>query len=183
LAHASVLVPVPYLGISDFIAQPSQTDTDHHTKVHGQKTFKSNCPEEMHQALGAAAHFYSQAKNSVSLTKNYSPEMLCGRQKMVWVKELADWKSQISHPVISKRFKVRYFIQTYLCFFSGTSSSAELSTPVDYAFSVHTNLGFLHFVSKAMKNCLVDLCLKSGDVVKFSSPEQKTTKQKLVKVW
>lgn len=171
--------PVPYLGISDFIAQPKPNGyRSIHTKVFDHKgnileiQIRS---EEMHlQAeLGAAAHFaYSQAKNSgASDEKLELGRAFTVDKKMAWVKELADWKNQIESASEQQDDLKLDTLSRHIYVFSPKGDVfdlPELSTPVDYAFSVHTNLGF--YISSVKVNgkiAPVDLCLKSGDVVEI----------------
>ena len=171
--------PVPYLGISDFIAQPKPNGyRSIHTKVFDHK---GNILEiqirsqEMHlQAeMGAAAHFaYSHAKNiGVSGDKLQSGTGFVVAEKMAWVQELADWKKQIESVHQQKTDLKLDALSKHIFVFSPKGDVFDLpenATPVDYAFSVHTNLGF--FISSVKVNgkiAAVDSQLKSGDVIEI----------------
>lgn len=171
--------PVPYLGISDFIAQPKPNGyRSIHTKVFDHKgnileiQIRS---EEMHlQAeMGAAAHFaYSQAKNSgVPDEKLETGTGFVVNKKMEWVKELADWKRQIESVHEQQTDLKLDTLSKHIYTFSPKGDVFDLpedSTPVDYAFSVHTSLGF--FISSVKVNgkiSSIDHKLKSGDVVEI----------------
>ncbi len=171
--------PVPYLGISDFIAQPKPNGyRSIHTKVFDHKgnileiQIRS---EEMHRQaeLGAAAHFaYSQAKNSgVSDEKLEKGKGFVVSEKMAWVQELADWKKQIESTHEQSSDLKLDALSKHIFVFSPKGDVFDLpenSTPVDYAFRVHTNLGF--YISSVKVNgkiAPVDQLLKSGDVVEI----------------
>lgn len=169
--------PVPYLGISDFIAQPKPNGyRSIHTKVFDHKgnileiQIRS---EEMHiQAeYGAAAHFaYAQAKNTgVSDEKLESGTGFVVSEKMAWVQELADWKKQIESVHEQESDLKLETLSKHIFVFSPKGDVFDLpesSTPVDYAFRVHTSLGF--YISSVKINgkiAPIDYQLKSGDVV------------------
>ncbi len=171
--------PVPYLGISDFIAQPKPNGYQSiHTKVFDHKgnileiQIRS---EQMHlQAeLGAAAHFaYSAAKNAgVADEKLESGKGFVLDEKMSWVQELANWKKQIESVHEQESDLKLDALSKHIFVFSPKGDVYDLpenSTPVDYAFAVHTNLGF--YISSVKVNgriSSVDQALKSGDVIEI----------------
>jgi GTP pyrophosphokinase len=167
------------LGISDFIAQPKPNGYKSiHTKVFDHK---GNILEiqirsqEMHlQAeLGAAAHFaYATAKNSgVEDEKLENGVGFVVSKKMEWVKELADWKNQIVSVHERQKDLKLDTLSKHIYVFSPKGDVYDLpenATPIDYAFSVHTNLGF--YISSVKVNgkiAQVNYPLKSGDVVEI----------------
>ncbi len=171
--------PVPYLGISDFIAQPKPNGYKSiHTKVFDHK---GNILEiqirsqDMHlQAeLGAAAHFaYAVAKNSgVEDKKLENGVGFVVSKKMEWVKELAGWKNQIVSVHERQKDLKLDTLSKHIYVFSPKGDVYDLpenATPIDYAFSVHTNLGF--YISSVKVNgkiAQVNYPLKSGDVVEI----------------
>ena len=94
--------PVPYIGISDFIAQPKPNGYQSiHTKVFDRHKHIIEIQirtREMHEQAeyGAAAHtLYAQAK-----AQGASDEKLEGgvafrvQEKMDWIKELANWQKE-----------------------------------------------------------------------------------------
>ncbi len=175
----SLYKPVPSIGISDFIAQPKPNGyRSIHTKVFGPegrivevqiRTF------QMHEEAehGAAAHWaYSEAKSGGAKDALLeSGKATLPSQKLTWVKELVSWQDQISDSeeflkaVKFDAFQHRNFV------FSPNGDVYDLpsgATPVDFAFAVHTNLGF--YISGAKVNGkIVPLThkLKSGDVVEI----------------
>ena len=171
--------PVPYLGISDFVAQPKPNGyRSIHTKVFDHK---GNVLEiqirsrEMHiQAeYGAAAHFaYSEAKakgaKSQSLEKGTAFKL---GEKMSWVRELSNWKEQIYTVHDQSKGLKSETLTKHIYVFSPKGDVFDLpegSTPIDFAFKVHTNLGF--YISSIRINgfiASISTKLKSGDVVEI----------------
>jgi len=179
--------PVPFLGISDFISQPKPNGYQSiHTKVfdnRGNIVEVQIRSEEMHlQAeFGAAAHFaYTRAKHEgASDEKLEKGTAFTISEKMAWVKQLAGWQQQ----VVGVKETLSDFhldaLSHHIYVFSPKGDVYDLpedATPVDYAFNVHSNLGF--YIQSAKINdkiASVDAKLKSGDVVEII----KTKKPKL----
>lgn len=178
--------PVPYLGISDFIAQPKPNGYQSiHTKVFDNKgniveiQIRS---EAMHlQAeMGAAAHFaYAQAKNAgASDEKLEKGTGFKVTDKMAWVNQLAGWQQQIQGEKESlSDFKLDA-LSHHIYVFSPNGDVYDLpesATPVDYAFNVHSNLGFyIQSVKVNGRIAPIDSKLKSGDlieIIKTKSPK------------
>ena len=171
--------PVPYLGISDFIAQPKPNGYQSiHTKVfdhHGNIVEVQIRSEEMHlQAeFGAAAHFaYAHAKQHGALDESLEKGTAFKiTQKMSWVNQLAIWQQQVIGIKESlSDFKLDA-LSHHIYVFSPKGDVYDLpenSTPVDYAFSVHSDLGFyLHSAKINGKMASIDSKLKSGDLVEI----------------
>lgn len=171
--------PVPYLGISDFVAQPKPNGyRSIHTKVfdnHGNIVEVQIRSEDMHlQAeFGAAAHFaYAQAKHQGapddSLEKGTAFKI---GQKMSWVSQLASWQNQ----VVGVQENLADFkldaLSHHIYVFSPKGDVFDLpenSTPVDYAFNVHSDLGFyIHSAKVNGRIAPIDSNLKSGDLVEI----------------
>lgn len=171
--------PVPYLGISDFIAQPKPNGyRSIHTKVFDHR---GNILEiqirskEMHlQAeFGAAAHFaYAEVKAHGA--KNNDLEAGTAFKiddKISWVNELAKWKDQIHSKHQEKTQLKLDTLSKHIYVFSPKGDVFDLpenATPIDFAFKVHTNLGF--YVSSVKVNgriSSISQTLKSGDVVEI----------------
>lgn len=171
--------PVPYIGISDFIAQPKPNGYQSiHTKVFDHK---GNIIEvqirtrEMHQQAeyGPAAHtLYVQAKargaSDEQLERGISFRV---QEKMDWIRELANWQKEtesnedyvdsLKLDALSERIYV----------FSPHGDVYDLpqgATPVDFAFAVHSDLG-LHIQGAKVNQKIVPLNyqLKSGDLVEI----------------
>lgn len=171
--------PVPYLGISDFISQPKPNGYQSiHTKVFDNKgniveiQIRS---EQMHlQAeYGAAAHFaYAQAKMDGSsdekLEKGIAFKMT---DKMSWVNQLAGWQQQVQGEKESNTDFSLDALSHHIYVFSPKGDVYDLpenSTPVDFAYNVHSDLGdFIQSVKINGKIATIDTTLKSGDVVEI----------------
>jgi len=170
--------PAPSLGISDFIAQPKPNGyRSIHTKVFDNKgniveiQIRS---EEMHTQAeyGAAAHFaYAQAKMSgasdLQLEKGVAFKI---SDKMSWVKQLAGWQQTVSVIENISQYKLDALAH-HIYVFSPNGDVYDLpenSTPVDYAFNVHSDLGqFIHTAKVNGKIVPLSAVLKSGDVVEI----------------
>ena len=171
--------PIPNLGISDFISQPKPNGYQSiHSKIFdnkGQIVEIQIRSEDMHtQAeFGAAAHFaYSQAKTSgvieEKLQKGTSFKI---GSKYDWVKQLVGWKEQMfSEKEAVKDFKLDALSQ-HIYVFSPLGDVYDLpenATPVDFAFTVHSDLGFfIQSVKINKKIAPIDAILKSGDIVEI----------------
>lgn len=177
--------PVPYLGISDFIAQPKPNGYQSiHTKIfdHNGRIIEVQIrSKQMHiQAeYGAAAHFaYSEAKVSgVSSEKLDQGTAFQISEKMRWIKELASWQRQVATSEdFTKNLKLDA-LSSHIYVFSPKGDVYDLpanSTPVDYAFAVHGDLGF-HLQSAMVNGRIVPLShpLSSGDIVTIIKSKNK----------
>ncbi len=179
LVHAHYK-PVPYLGVSDFIAQPKPNGYKSiHTKIFGPdgkivelqiRTF------DMHEQAeyGVASHWQlatlkSGGKlTSIDIDKGIwkTPE-----NKLSWVKELALWQKEISD---SKEFlqAVKFdALRERIFVFTPKGDVFDLplgSTPIDFAYAVHTDLGeYLKAVKVDGKMVPLEYKLKSGQVVEI----------------
>lgn len=182
--------PVPFLGISDFIAQPKPNGYQSiHTKVFDHR---GNIVEiqirsvEMHtQAeFGAAAHFaYTHAKHKGASDEKLEKGTAFNiTEKMSWVKQLASWQQQI----VGDKESISDFrldaLSHHIYVFSPKGDVFDLpenATPVDYAFNVHSNLGF--FILSARINgkiAPIDAKLKSGDLVEIVKTKSQKTPNK-----
>lgn len=171
--------PVPQYGISDFIAQPKPNGYQSiHTKVFDNKGNVVEIQirsEEMHTQAeyGAAAHFaYADAKShGASDTDLKAGTAFKITEKMAWIKQLAVWQQQLSYPEESfEEFKLDV-LSHHIYVFSPKGDVYDLpenSTPVDYAFSVHSDLGYyIQTVIVNGKIVPLDYQLKSGDIIEI----------------
>lgn len=171
--------PVPYLGISDFIAQPKPNGyRSIHTKVFDHK---GNILEiqirsqDMHlQAeYGAAAHFaYAEAKAAGAKDEQLQTGVAFRLDnKMSWVNELSSWKEQVQSAHQQEKDLQLDALSKHIYVFSPKGDVFDLpedATPIDYAFKVHTTLGF--YISGIRINGKIgsiSQALKSGDVVEI----------------
>jgi len=171
--------PVPNLGISDFIAQPKPNGYQSiHTKIFdnmGNIVEIQIRSEEMHLTAeyGAAAHFaYSDAKShGASDEKLKKGTAFKVTEKMSWVKQLVGWQNQVSAEGDSLEDYKLDALSSHIYVFSPNGDVYDLpenSTPVDYAFNVHSDLGFyIQTVKVNGRIAPLDKELKSGDVVEI----------------
>lgn len=174
----STYKPVPYIGVSDFIAQPKPNGyRSIHTKVFGPagrivevqiRTFR------MHEEAenGIAAHWsYSEQKEEGKTSEKLEEGVFAPKEKLSWVKQLVDWQKEISDSdeflktVKFDAFKHRNFV------FSPMGDVFDLpagATPIDFAYAVHTKLAdFLIGAKVDGKIVPLDYKLKSGQVVEI----------------
>jgi len=179
--------PVPFLGISDFISQPKPNGYQSiHTKVfdnRGNIVEIQIRSEEMHShaEFGAAAHFaYAHAKHQGATDEKLEKGTAFSiTQKMAWVKQLAGWQQQIVGVKESLSDFRLDALSHHIYVFSPKGDVYDLpenSTPVDYAFNVHSNLGF--YIQSAKINgkmASIDSKLKSGDLVEIIKTKSQKT--------
>lgn len=171
--------PVPQYGISDFIAQPKPNGYQSiHTKIfdnNGNIVEIQIRSEEMHliAELGAAAHFaYSEAKShGASDAKLKEGTAFKITDKMSWIKQLVGWKDQVGAEGDSlEDFKLDA-LSSHIYIFSPNGDVYDLpenSTPVDFAFGVHSDLGYyIQSVKVNGKIAPLDQELRSGDIVEI----------------
>lgn len=143
--------PVPYLGVSDFIANPKPNGyRSIHTKVFGPMGKIVEIQIRTHQMheeaeMGLAAHWqYSAAKSAgASDTKLESGQVSVGN-KLTWVKQLVSWQKEMTDSqeyLDALKFDA---LQHRNLVFSPIGDVYDLprgATPIDYAYAVHTKLG------------------------------------------
>lgn len=170
--------PVPYLGVSDFIATPKPNGYQSlHTKVFGPegriveiqiRTWAMHRQAEM----GAAAHWqYTQAKSAGASDQKLEGGLVQTDSKLSWVKELLSWQEEIKDN--SEYIKTLKFdaLQKRLLVFSPKGDVFDLpagATPVDFAYAVHTDLGSQISGAKVNgKMVPLNFELKNGNVVEL----------------
>ncbi|HOX96222.1 MAG TPA: RelA/SpoT family protein [Candidatus Woesebacteria bacterium] len=171
--------PCPQYSISDFIAQPKPNGYQSiHTKIFDNKgnivevQIRS---EEMHLTAeyGAAAHFaYSDAKSHGASDADLEAGVAFKiSQKMSWIKQLAGWQQQVLSPSESLEEYKLDALSHHIYVFSPKGDVYDLpenSTPVDYAFNVHSDLGYyIQTVIVNGKIVPLDYQLKSGDIIEI----------------
>ncbi|HSV94602.1 MAG TPA: RelA/SpoT family protein [Spirochaetia bacterium] len=179
--------PVPNVGISDFIAQPKPNGYQSiHTKIFdsmGNIVEIQIRSEEMHNQaeFGAAAHFaYSDAKSHGASDKKLAEGTSFKiTDKMSWVKQLASWQNQVGSTGDSIEDYKLDALSSHIYVFSPNGDVYDLpenSTPVDFAFSVHSDLGsYIQTVKVNGKIASLDHQLKSGDIIEIQ--KSKTLKK------
>jgi GTP pyrophosphokinase len=177
--------PVPYLGVSDFIATPKPNGYQSlHTRIFGPEGHIVELQirtHDMHQQaeMGIAAHwYYSQVKttgvSSEKLTTITGPS-----SKLDWVKQLAFWQQEIKDD--DEYLKTLKFdaLQHRLLVFSPNGDVYDLpqgATPVDFAYAVHTDLGSQTSGAKVNGKMVgLDHCLQNGNVVEILVDRKKKT--------
>jgi GTP pyrophosphokinase len=178
---------VPHFGISDFIAQPKPNGySSIHTRVFGpggKITEVQIRTYLMHEVAehGVAAHWaYTETKNSKLAVSDRELDMrgaTAPDEILSWVKQLAKWQEEISD---SKEFlaAVKFDALSERIFvFSPKGDVFDLpqgATPVDFAYSVHTDLGdFLKAAKADGKIVPLDYKLKSGQVIEILKSKEK----------
>ncbi len=179
--------PVPNIGISDFIAQPKPNGYQSiHTKIFdnmGNIVEIQIRSEEMHlnAEFGAAAHFaYADAKSHGASDKKLQEGTAFKiTDKMSWVKQLAGWQNQVSTASDDIEDYKLDALSKHIYVFSPNGDVYDLpenSTPVDYAFRVHSDLGYyIQTVKVNGRIAPLDHELKSGDIVEVQ--KSKTIKK------
>lgn len=178
--------PVPYLGISDFIANPKPNGyRSIHTKVFGSDGHIVELQirtREMHEQaeMGLAAHWhYAQSKSvGVSDEKLEAGQIIVPKDKLSWVKQLMSWQKEITdNDEYLKTLKFDALAHRNLVF-SPIGDVYDLprgATPIDYAYAVHTQLGNQAIGAK-VNGKLVPLSyqLVNGDVVEILIDKKRT---------
>lgn len=158
--------------IKDFIASPKPNGYQSlHTTVfcdHGKITeFQIRTPE-MHQnaELGIAAH-WTYKTNQNPLAKRFS-----------WLKQLQEWQQQtFSAQEFWESAKIDFFKDRIFVFtpMGDVIDLPEGATPIDFAYSVHTDLG--HHCEQAKVNgkiMALDHSLSDGDIVEVVLNKKKS---------
>jgi guanosine-3',5'-bis(diphosphate) 3'-pyrophosphohydrolase len=170
--------PVPYLGVSDFIATPKPNGYQSlHTKVFGpdghiiELQIRTHAMHEQAE-MGIAAHwFYNQAKTSGLSDQKLQQGIAIPTSKLDWVRQLATLQQEIQDN--DEYLKTLKFdaLQHRLLVFSPKGDVYDLpagATPVDFAYAVHTDLGSQACGAKVNgKMVQLDHRLNNGDVVEI----------------
>ena len=176
--------PVPYLGVSDFIAQPKPNGyRSLHTRVFGPggrimevqiRTY------EMHEEAenGIAAHWYYalQKKGKISDEK-VKKGFFAPPDQLKWVKQLSLWQKRVTdtHKFLQA---LKFDALSHRIFvFSPRGDVYDLpsgATPVDFAYAVHTEQGDCCKQAKVNgKLVALNHKLKSGDLVEIIPSKEK----------
>ncbi len=174
--------PVPWIGISDFIAQPKPNGyRSIHTKVFSLherilelqiRTFEMQ--EEAER--GIASHwFYVETKSKKVTDEKLEKGGVFTPKKLSWVKQLVAWQKELTG---SKEFvEALKFdgLASRIFVFSPKGDVFDLpfgATPVDFAYAVHTKLGDETTGAKVNGKMVgLDYKLKSGDLVEILKKE------------
>ncbi len=170
--------PVPFLGVRDFIANPKPNGyRSIHTNLIGPN--ESICEvqirtQEMHEQseMGVAAHwYYSQAKSQGVSDSKLEEGLSVPVDKLEWVRQLAAWQKEITNNeeyIHALKFDA---LQHHNLVFSPRGDVYDLprhATPVDFAYSVHTELGHQAVGAKVNgKMVSLNYHLQNGDIIKI----------------
>lgn len=170
--------PVPYLGMSDFIANPKPNGyRSIHTKIFGPegKIVEVQIRTvDMHEQaeMGIAAHWqYAQAKSQGASDAKLEQGSVTAPSKLSWVKQLASWQKELTDSEEYLQTLKFDALQHRNLVFSPKGDVFDLprgATPIDYAYAVHGKLG--HQAKGALVNGkMVPLhhVLVNGDVVEI----------------
>lgn len=173
----------PLLGrIKDYIATPKPNGYQSlHTTVFGLDGEISEIQirtAEMHEQaeFGIAAHWnYSEYKHSAP--SQHSP----AHGKLQWLKELRRWQASLKDPKELKEVLQLDFFSDRIFVFTPQGDVIDLpadSTPVDFAYSIHSDLGNACVGSK-INNKLspLDTKLANGDIVEILLGKQPKPKR------
>lgn len=178
----SIWKPVPKFGISDYIALPKPNGyRSLHTRVFSLherileiqiRTF------EMHEQAenGIASHwFYTEMKSKGVSGSKLREGVFTPVEKLAWVRQLVNWQKEV---IDSKEFMeaLKFDALAHRIFvFSPKGDVYNLpsgATPIDFAFSVHTDLGDQADGAKVNgKMVSLNFKLKSGDMVEIIKKE------------
>ncbi|MCF7862127.1 bifunctional (p)ppGpp synthetase/guanosine-3',5'-bis(diphosphate) 3'-pyrophosphohydrolase [Candidatus Woesearchaeota archaeon] len=145
------------------VPKPNGYQCIHTTVMGGSKIIEFQIrTEDMHSIAenGVAAHWKYQGTER---DKRFE-------QKISWIKQLLDWRASDHGDEFIESLKLDLF-QNEIVVFTPKGDPISLrdgSTPVDFAFEVHTNVGLA--CSKAMVNgnvVTLDYKLKPGDIVEI----------------
>ena len=167
--------PVPFL-IKDYIALPKPNGyRSLHTTVFGPEgrmvefQFRT---KEMHQEAenGIAAHWaYSEQKGTQVYAKrlpSFAP-----KRELIWIQQLREWQKNFQKPsefldaLKIDFFKNRIFVLTPK---GDAIDLPEGATPIDFAYSIHTDVGNTATGAKVNgKMVPIDYALKNGEIVEI----------------
>lgn len=170
--------PVPFLGIRDFIANPKPNGyRSIHTNVFGPEGRIVEIQirtHQMHQEaeMGIAAHWqYSEVKSRGASDAKLQSGVFAPKGKLDWVKQLVSWQKEMTDSqeyLDALKFDA---LQHRILVFSPLGDVYDLprgATPIDYAFSVHTDLGNQAAGAKVNgKMVSLDYLLNNGDTVEI----------------
>ncbi|MBI4137794.1 MAG: bifunctional (p)ppGpp synthetase/guanosine-3',5'-bis(diphosphate) 3'-pyrophosphohydrolase [Candidatus Sungbacteria bacterium] len=173
--------PVPGL-IKDYIALPKPNGyRSLHTTVFGPEgrtvEFQIRTPEMHEEAEGGiAAHWaYSEQKSTAAYQQRKT--LFAPKKEVSWIRQLREWQKDFQSPeefleaLKIDFFKSRIFVLTPK---GDAIDLPEGSTPVDFAYHIHTAIG--HAASGARVNDRIaplDRTLENGDVVEILTQKNK----------
>ena len=174
----------PHIGISDFIAKPKPNGyRSIHTKVFGpgdRLVEVQITTNEMHEEneYGLAAHWhYSLKKSGKANQQVIERGFFAPTEKIKWVRQLVGWqKTETDSEEFLRAVKFDALAERIFVF-SPKGDVYDLpvdATPIDYAYSVHTDLGdYLKAAKADGKIVPLSYKLKSGQIVEILKSKEK----------
>lgn len=164
--------------VSDYISHPRPNGYQSiHTRVYGPGDLPFEIQirtRKMHDEaeFGVAAHWnYAEKKEKGFSDEKISRGFATSAEKLDWVKRLGQWQTEIADDVeFLKTVKTDLFGARILCFTpDGDVKDLPVgATPVDFAYTVHTEMGNLVTGAKVNERVIsLDTKLKNGDVVEL----------------
>ncbi|AID44838.1 ppGpp synthetase I [Candidatus Arthromitus sp. SFB-mouse-NL] len=157
----------------DYIAMPK---SNNYQSLHTTVLTKSGKPfeiqirtKQMHKVaeLGIAAHFKYKEQTD---TKDSFDE------KFVWIREVVEWLTETKNPTeVMENFKTDLIFQEIFVFTpEGKVISLPIgSTPVDFAFRIHTDVGYRCEGARVNKKMVtLDHILETGNIVEIITSKQ-----------
>ncbi len=180
---SKIFRPMPG-GISDFIANPKPNGYQSiHIKIFGpnEQPFEIQIrTEKMHEEaeFGVAAHWnYAEIKSQGASDEKLTKGVLASSEKLKWVKNLSKWQEGIADNGEFLRNVKNDFFASRIFVFTPKGDVKDLpqgATPVDFAYTVHSNLGDNANGAKVNgKQTGLDYKLKNGDVCEVSAQKGK----------
>lgn len=162
--------------LKDYVTNPKQNEyqsihTDVMTKENKILEFQLRTNEMHHNAEeGIAAHW--RYKN-INKDKKFD-------KKLSWLKQILDWKKEFSGQEFVDSLKIDLFKNEIIILTpkGDTIILPEGATPIDFAYTIHTNVG--NSCSKAKVNgniVTLDYVLKSGDTVEIITSKNSIPKR------
>ncbi len=184
--------PVSWIPISDFVAIPKPNGyRSIHVKVYGPNDRIIEIQIRTHAMhyeaeLGVASHFYyAELKAQGVADEKLEAGVVAPNHKLAWVKQLADWHNEVKD---NKQFYDglrKDFLSDRIFVFTPKGDVKDLpagSTPIDFAYSVHTSLGHRAMGARVNgKATGFDHSLKSGDVCEIFVSEKSKPKSDWLK--
>ena len=170
--------------IKDYIALPKSNGyRSLHTTVFGPEErpleIQTRTPEMHEEAeYGIAAHWaYSESKRNDAKSYTENRTSFMNQRQFAWIQQLHEWQKEFEKPneflesVKIDFFKDRIFVLTPR---GDVFDLPEGSTPVDFAYHVHTDIGNTAMGARVNgKMVALDHQLKNGDVVAILTQKNK----------
>lgn len=178
--------PIPNY-VRDFIANPKPNGYQSiHTTVFGPngEPFEIQIrTEEMHKdaEYGVASHWnYSEQKEGGRSDDQLSKGFKTNAQRLEWVKSLSQWQEEVTETEEFLKSIKTDFLGIRIFVFTPKGEVKDLpsgSTPIDFAYRVHTDLGNMAMGAKVNgKIVSLNTKLKNGDVVEMLVSKDKNRK-------